>query len=315
MRLFHHAFLLVPLLAAIALAEPPPRHATTFGLDSSGSAASPRKSETLLQARATHRVSVQVSDLHWAALEDDVVEVKRLISAGADLNARETLWGGERPLHYAAVSGGSGSVRALIAAGASLEARDDSGDTALYEALRPVDDNFRALKVLLAAGADPNAVKDGGSTPLHEAIEIEHAGGWNAVYLLRLFGADPNAAQSGGSVSGVTPLHLAVLRPWDRFWGGALMWASIDPHQRAANVNAKDSRGKTPLQWVVSIVGGAKDRAVLNWLLNNGAEVNAVDNYGSTPLDWAEYAGLEELAGVLRGAGGVNRRRPPDPTP
>ena len=61
-----------------------------------------RKSETLFQARAMHRVSVRVSDLHWAALEDDVVDVKR-----------------------------------LIAAGASREARDAAGDTPLREALRP----------------------------------------------------------------------------------------------------------------------------------------------------------------------------------
>ena len=310
MCLIRYALLAVSLLAAAALAEPPPR-----SLDVYGTAAADRKSETLLPARAAHRVSVQVSDLHWAALEDDVVEVKRLIAAGADLNARETLWGGERPLHYGAAGGGSGSVRALIAAGASLEARDDGGDTALYEALRPDDDNFRALAVLLVAGADPNAVKDGGSTPLHEAIQIEHAGGWNAVYLLRLFGADPNAALSYGSVSGVTPLHLAVLRPWDRFWGGALVWASIDPHQRVANVNAKDSRGLTPLHYLTSRSSSAYDRGVYEWLVDNGAEINAVDNYGSTPLDWAEFGGIDELVSLLRAAGGVNRRRPPDPTP
>ena len=96
--------LAVTPLAATAGADPPPRL-----LDGSGSAASPRKSETLLQARAMHHVSVRVSDLHWAALEDDVVDVKR-----------------------------------LIAAGASREARDAAGDTPLREALRP--DHSAALR-------------------------------------------------------------------------------------------------------------------------------------------------------------------------
>ena len=48
MRLSHHAFLLVPLLAASALAVPPPR----LLLDVYGTAAADRNSETLLPARA-----------------------------------------------------------------------------------------------------------------------------------------------------------------------------------------------------------------------------------------------------------------------
>ena len=66
---------------------------------------------TLLQglpARATHGASVRVPDLHWAAREGDVAEVKRLIAAGADVNATETLYGG-RALHWAALGGGERS--------------------------------------------------------------------------------------------------------------------------------------------------------------------------------------------------------------
>ena len=311
MYFLRYILLAVTLLVAIAGAERPPKVA----IAGAERITPPPKATTLLRARAAHRVSVRVPDLHWAAIEGDVAEVKRLIAAGADLNATETLWGGERALHWAA-HGGSDVVRALIAAGASLEARDDAGDTALFESLRPDDGGYLALTALLAAGANPNAVRSGGWSPLHEAVGIEHERGWNAVYLLRLFGADPNLAGSfTGSVSGITPLHLAVLRPRDDFWGDSLMDASIDPHQRVANVNAKDSLGQTPLHWLFSKSVSAKDRSVMNWLEANGADVNAVDNYGSTPLDWAEFGGYAELAGVLRGMGGVNRRRPPDLTP
>ena len=297
MRLFHHAFLLVPLLAAIAGAEPPPSPRL---LDGSGSAASPRKSETLLPARATHRVSVRVSDLHWAAIENDVVEVKRLITTGADLNARETLYGGERPLHWAAI-GGSGGVRALIAAGASLEARDDDGETALREALRGDDSNFLALRALLAAGANPQATTTGWApTALHEAVLIDHAGGANAVRLLRMFGADPNAA----SADGVRPLHLAVLQSEDYFWGWLLNDTSLDPHQRALDVNAKDNDGQTALHYLANRISSAKDVGVLRRLLDYGADINAVDNSGATPLDWTVRVGYVELANELRAFGG-----------
>ena len=305
MCLIRYGLLAVSLLASAALAEPPPR-----SLDVYGTAAADRKSETLLPARAAHRVTVRVPPLHWAAIEGDTAEVKRLIAAGADLTATETLWGGERALHWAA-HGGSGAVRALIAAGAALEARDDDGETALREALRPDDSSYLALTALLVAGADPIARDTDRWTALHEAVLNEHVGGAGAVGLLRVFGADPNATTMGGG----TPLHYAALRPWDYFWGHLLVDPSRDPHQRAADVNAKDSLGRTPLHYVVGTAASAKDRSVMSWLMDHGADVNAVDNYGSTPLDWAEFGGLEELAGVLRGAGGVNRRRPPDPTP
>ena len=310
MRFFHHAFLLVPLLAAIAGAAP---------LDLFD-----------VPVRAAHRVTVTVPDLHWAALEGDVAEVKRLIAAGADVNASETVYGGERALHWA-VQGGSGVVRALIAAGANLEARDDQGETALFEALRVSDDdNYAALLALLVGGASVTAKRtDDGATALHLAVGyINSGGGARAVLLLRGFGADPNATMTYAlvddtSITGVTPLHLAALRPMDRFWGGFLRLASLDAHGRALQMNAKDSNGQTALHWLVAKVDSAWDAGVMGWLIGSGADVNTVDNRGATPLDWADASGNLELAAILRQSGGVNRftggtgggTAPPPPAP
>ena len=265
---------------------------------------------TLLQglpARATHGASVRVPDLHWAAREGDVAEVKRLIAAGADVNATETLYGG-RALHWAALGGESGVVRALIAAGAELEAQTAAGETALFQAVRTNDDgNYDALTALLVAGADPNASTES-ATVLHLAATSDLDFGFTAVLLLRRFGADPNATNGVGA----TPLHYAVLNPFGRntFGGAQLAAASLDPQHRALDVNARDNNGMTPLHWVVNGKGSVEDPHVMEWLLNNGADVNAVDNDGRTPLDWADNLGLGELAYVLRLRGGENRYVP-----
>ena len=291
MCFFRYGLLAVPLLAAFAaFAAEPPRYLQG------------------VPARATHGASVSVPDLHWAAIEGDVAEVKRLIAAGADMNDTETLYGGQRALHWA-VHGGSGVVRALLAAGAALEAQDDTGETALFGAVRSNDDvNYRALKALLVAGADTNARGRNPeyTYPLHNAVMNDQDNGWQAVLLLRGFGADPNATNGVGA----TPLHYAATRTQDDFWGFALMRASLDPHQRALDVNVQDDAGMTPLHWVVNRVSSARDPGVLLWLLNNGADVNAVDNSGRTPLDWADSTGADDLAYALRGNGGENRYVP-----
>lgn len=272
-----------------------------------------------IPVRAAHSITVTVPDLHWAALEGDVAEVKRLIATGVDVNATEAVITGATALQWAARGkGGSGAVRALIAAGANLEARNPSGETALFDALRVNDDdNYAALFALLVSGANASVKRTDGGTPLHAACHVDYPSGIYAALLLRAFGADPNATATwdlggedalGGAsrVTGVTPLHLAATRPLDRFWGDVLFAANFDPHERTLQLNAKDSNGRTPLHWNVMVGDGANDVAVLTWLLIKGADVNAVDNFGATALDWADGTGSVDSAAALRRHGGLN---------
>lgn len=61
----------------------------------------------------------------------------------------------EPSLHIAAANGDAAEVKMLLAAGADIEARDDSGATALLKATH--DNRIEAARALIDAGADVNA--------------------------------------------------------------------------------------------------------------------------------------------------------------
>ncbi len=257
------------------------------------------KAPPALEPRQVARV-VTVPALHWAAIGGDLVEVRRLLDDGASVSATETLWGGERALHYGAYGGNPGVVQALLDAGASIEAQDDSGETALRESLRNDDTGYRTLQVLLVAGADAEARSNDGSTALHEAVALSSEHAQNAVLLLRMFGADPNARTTE---SQATPMHYAVLQPYDRFSGWQLLSTTYDPSARSADLNAKDDEGQTPLHWLaLNSLISAQDPRVALWLLVQGADPRITNDEGLTASEVAEQNGAEELAALLRRA-------------
>src|SRR5688500_9166372 len=63
--------------------------------------------------------------LHWAAHNDDLPQVQRLIKAGAKVNARNDY--GATPMSEAAVTGSAALIEALIKAGADVESPNADG--------------------------------------------------------------------------------------------------------------------------------------------------------------------------------------------
>ena len=252
-------------------------------------------------------VSVDWTDLHYAALLDLPEVVAALCDAGMDADTRlksgslpfgddlkRTLaalghegfkdWNadGETPLMIASVGNARNAAAALAACGADVNAKGDTGDTPLhFAALRNALD---VAKLLFERGADVNAKEDTGWTPLHFAALRNDL---DVAKLLIERGADVKAA----ALNGTTPLHFAANRS---FYDMAKLL--ID---RGAAVNAKDEDGKTPL--LISY-----DLDLMKLLIDRGADVNASSNYGSTRLGNAFLNINPDVAKLLidRGANG-----------
>jgi hypothetical protein len=121
--------------------------------------------------------------LHIAAAAYQTEIVRKLITAGADLRARNRL--GDEPLHYAAVgnpnssawnpSAQSATIVCLVQAGADPNAIDKSGVSPLHRAVRTRC--AEAVRTLVECGADPARKNKSGSTPAILATQTTGRGG------------------------------------------------------------------------------------------------------------------------------------------
>jgi len=123
-----------------------------------------------------------VETLHSVAAWNNLDEVKRTISRGADVNGRNNR--GQTPLHMAASRGHKEMVEILIENGADINATDNNGRTPLHVA---VSHNHKDVsELLIAKGTDVNARDSQGQSPLDWAKDKGHT---EIVELLRKHGA------------------------------------------------------------------------------------------------------------------------------
>jgi ankyrin repeat protein len=155
-------------------------------------------------------------ELIEAAKENNLPEVRRLLSAGADVNAKGS--GDWTPLDWACYIGHLQVVKKLEEHGADIEAKESNGSTPLHVAsvnghlavvveLSPNDSNGTTTTILgkrkSRAGANTEAKNVLGNTPLHFA---SHNNRLPVVKALVSAGADILVANN----EGLLPVHRAV---------------------------------------------------------------------------------------------------------
>jgi len=121
------------------------------------------------------------------------------------------VYAGDTALHIAAAAYQTEIVQLLITAGADVHARNRLGDQPLHSAAvgnpgsRTWNPPAQAATIisLIEAGADPNAIDKIGVAPLHRAVRTRCAA---AVRTLLEHGADPARKNKSGS----TPMLLAT---------------------------------------------------------------------------------------------------------
>jgi ankyrin repeat protein len=157
-----------------------------------------------------------VEELIEAAEENNLPEVRRLLRAGADVNARKN---GLTALHWAGWNGHVQVVQPFQEDGADIEATTISGFTPLHLAcdqghlavviqlLSPSDSNGATTISILgkrkSRGADTEAKNSEGNTPLHFASWKGHVA---IVQALLSGGGNILAANNDGHL----PIHYAV---------------------------------------------------------------------------------------------------------
>jgi ankyrin repeat protein len=244
-------------------------------------------------------------ELFEAAKENNLPEIRRLLSVGADVNAKNAY--DETPLHWACVKGHVQVFKELLEHGADGDAKDNEESTPLHcacangrvavvnELLSPTDSNGTSTSILgkrkSRAGANIEAKTNQGNTPLHFASGQGHL---VVVKALLSGGADILAA----NIAGRLPIHIAVDKGKSKVAKCLLQHCYATTRRLPLHELVKDSTwigdpksiGAPPLRFALhrDVLGMDNVVEILEYLVEqNPAWLCARDQDGSLPLHLA----------------------------
>lgn len=216
--------------------------------------------------------AMNAGELHEAVKAENVAELQRLISKGADVNEPDFFG---TPLDIAVVRGSEQMAEVLIRAGADIEAPTNSNagrERPLHLAATRKQLASMA-RLLIRHGARLGATDGRGRTPLLGNVEVA------AVLLAE--GADPQATDG---LRYDSPLH----------WAANVGQIEIVKLllSKGANVNLKAGpNGDTALHYAAM----KADLDVVEFLVKHGADVNARNDRGQTAYEKTQDVPTREL--------------------
>lgn len=178
--------------------------------------------------------SPEETDLFRAAANDDVVAIRKLLSKGASVDAKDR--DGRTAMLIATHGNKVDAAKALIEAGADVNAKDRISDSPyLYAGARG---HLEILKMTLAHGADLKSTNRYGGTALIPAAERGHV---ETVRTLINAGVDVDHVNDLGWTALLEAIILGK--------GGETHRQIVDLLVKAkADVNLADGEGVSPLQ-------------------------------------------------------------------
>jgi ankyrin repeat protein len=250
-----------------------------------------------------------------AAMRSDAAEVRRLVQAGADVNAAQA--DGATALHWAAYHGDADLAKLLLDAGADASAANREGSTPLWLAATRGD--AKVIETLLAGGADANEELPLGRRPLMLAAR---SGSLEAVRALLDHGADPNAKEAQRGTTALMQAadqgHAEVIKVLIDH--GADVAAQSAPVLRdgrtAALGKSDDPRGAVRRQVIAVLCDQeSPDLSKLRDLINESSEDAVLQNALGQQRSESNPCNVQrdQLGFVVGGFGGRNRgQREPD---
>ena len=207
-----------------------------------------------------------------AAQKADSTEVRALLAAGADANARAA--DGTTPMIFAAHFGDLASVQALLAANGDPNLTNRYGVGPMHEAAQRADTGL--LRILLDAGASVDPALPEGETPLMLASRTS---GVDAVRLLIEHGAKVNVVEQW---QGQTPLMYAAAHDRGEV-ATALIEAGADVDARTPETTLPERKPavryfvEIPMGGLTPVMFAARHGAVsaLHALIDGGADLDA----------------------------------------